>query len=86
LSSPFGPRVVLTVSATAITALEFDSRALSSIFSAIGRQTPKFGLDMPVYIAPARIKIKIFQFHKISDCSRASKRKRKKEKRREEEE
>jgi len=29
------------VSATAITALELDSRALNSTFSAIGRQTPK---------------------------------------------
>jgi len=34
--------VVLTVSATAITAFELDSKALNSIFSAIGFQTPKF--------------------------------------------
>jgi hypothetical protein len=31
------------VSATAITALEFDSSALNSTFSAIGRHTPKLG-------------------------------------------
>jgi hypothetical protein len=43
LSRPFGPNVVLTVSATAITALELDSKALNSMFSAIGFQTPKFG-------------------------------------------
>jgi hypothetical protein len=46
LSNPLGPKVVLTVSATAITALEFDSRALNSILSAIGLHTPKLGFDI----------------------------------------
>jgi hypothetical protein len=48
------------VSATAITALEFDSNALNSTFSAIGLHTPKLvGLDMP--IQSKGMKIKIFQ-------------------------
>jgi len=43
-----------------MTALEFDSSALNSTFSAIGLHTPKLvGLDMA--IESKRLKIKIFQ-------------------------
>jgi hypothetical protein len=43
-----------------MTALEFDSSALNSTFSAMGLHTPKLvGLDMA--IETKRLKIKIFQ-------------------------
>jgi hypothetical protein len=50
--------VVLTVSATAITAFELDSKALNSIFSAMGFQTPKFcGEDMIFNIKDQEINV-----------------------------
>jgi hypothetical protein len=46
------------VSATAITALELDSSALNSTFSAIGRHTPKLGfVDMDRRAEERKIKI-----------------------------
>jgi hypothetical protein len=48
------------VSATAITALELDSSALNSTFSAIGRHTPKLGfVDMSR--RAKEMKINVFQ-------------------------
>jgi len=63
LSNPLGPNVVLTVSATAITALEFDSKALNSMFSAIGFQTPKFR-DDDIFLESKIKEIKVSEMSK----------------------